>query len=201
VETTPERSAATAKRELRARVLAHRAALPPRELQLAGAAISARLRELPALRAARIVAAYIGIGFEVPTDELISDVLATGGTVLLPRLEADRSLTWRPLTTRSDLVVGRYGLLEPSQDVAARPLYDADVVVLPGLCYDAVGNRLGRGGGSYDRALKDLPGTVTAIGITLDGDLVDTVPVESHDRPVQIIVTPSRVITVDGGGT
>jgi 5-formyltetrahydrofolate cyclo-ligase len=201
VETTSGRSPAAAKRDLRARVLARRAALPPHELELAAAEISARLRELPALRAARIVAAYISIGSEVPTGELISDLLATGRTVLLPRLEADRSLTWRPLTTRSDLVAGRHGLLEPSQDVAARPLYDADVVVLPGLSYDGAGNRLGRGGGSYDRALKDLPGTVTAIGITLDGDLVDAIPVESHDRPVQIIVTPSRVITVDGGGT
>jgi 5-formyltetrahydrofolate cyclo-ligase len=201
VEAGSEPALTTAKRALRASVLARRAVLSAAELGLAGAAISERLSQLPAVRAARVVAAYVGVGVEIPTERVISSLVETGTTVLLPRLEADRSLTWRPMSSRSALVRGRHGLLEPPEADAPRPLADADVVVLPGLCYDISGNRLGRGGGSYDRALKDLPGSVTTIGIALDSDIVEAVPVDEHDQPVRIIVTPSRVITIDDGGS
>ncbi|MEP7055554.1 MAG: 5-formyltetrahydrofolate cyclo-ligase [Actinomycetota bacterium] len=195
-----ESDVSAAKRSLRERVLVGRAEVSAEDLALAGAMIAERLRGLPVVQSARIVAAYIGVGVEVPTGRLVDELLESGQTVLLPVLEADRSLTWRPLSDRSQLVPGRHGLLEPQGSDSARALSDAQVVVLPGLCYDRSGNRLGRGGGSYDRALKDLPRAVRTIGIALDCDIFDSVPVQLHDRPVQMIVTPTRVITTENGG-
>lgn len=189
-----------AKRSAREQALAARRALPVGALEVAGAAITARILALPQVRAARVVAAYVSVGVEIPTQPLIEALLARGTTVLLPVLQPDNSLLWRALTDRSDLVPGRYGLLEPAASALARSLADAQVVVLPGLRYDHSGNRLGRGGGSYDRALKDLPGTIETIGIALDADLVDVVPVQEHDESVRFIVTPTRVITIEDGG-
>jgi 5-formyltetrahydrofolate cyclo-ligase len=198
--TTGATGATGAKGALRQRILAARAALPAAELASAGAAIADVLLGLPAVRAADVVAAYVSVGSEVPTRQLIKALLERGTTVLLPVLEADNSLTWRALKSGSTLVAGRHGLQEPPAAGVRRQLSEAQVVVLPGLCYDAAGNRLGRGGGSYDRALKDLPGGITTVGIALDSDIVGMVPVDTHDKPVGIIVTPTRVIAIDDGG-
>jgi 5-formyltetrahydrofolate cyclo-ligase len=200
VDTSSDPEPADAKRALRQRILARRASLPPGELQLAGAAIAEQVCRLPSVESAGVVAAYIGVGVEVPTDRLVDALIAAGKTVLLPIFELDGSLTWRPLSDRSELVEARYGLLQPPVSASPRLLGEAQVVVLPGLCYDRMGNRLGRGGGSYDRALKDLPGRVTTVGIALDSDIVDAVPVDRHDQRVRMIVTPSRVISIDDGG-
>jgi 5-formyltetrahydrofolate cyclo-ligase len=70
----------------------------------------------------------------------------------------------------------------------------ADVVVVPGVAYDSHGNRLGRGGGSYDRALPSV--TVPVVGLALDDEVVDAVPMEEHDRRVDVVVTPTRVLRV-----
>lgn len=201
MEISSDPAITAAKRALRARILAGRAALPATELTLAGAAIAQRVCGLAAVRAASAVAAYIGFGVEIPTDGLVDALSAAGKTVLLPVLEPDRSLSWRALASRSELVEARFGLLEPPGAGTVRLLTEAQVVVLPGLCYDNRGNRLGRGGGSYDRALGELPGWVTTVGIALDCDIIDSVPMDRHDQRVQLVVTPSRVITTDDGGS
>lgn len=200
VRDTSAAAASAAKRSLRERIRAARAALPAGELESAGAAITDLLLGLPVVHDADVVAAYVSTGAEVPTGRLIEALTERGTTVLLPVLEADNSLTWRALTGRSQLVAGRYGLPEPAAATGQRQLSEAQVVVLPGLCYDRSGNRLGRGGGSYDRALADLPDGITTVGIALDCDIIGMVPVDGHDKPVGMIVTPTRVIATDDGG-
>ena len=189
-----------AKYALRQQVLASRAALQAAALQAAGQAITRSLLALAEVREAAVVAAYAALPGELPTAPLIDALHQSGVTVLLPVLAGDRTLSWRVHPLAGVLVPGALGTREPPAGAAGLPLSAANAVVLPGLCYDRRGNRLGRGGGSYDRALQDLlPATVT-IGIALDGDVVEEVPVDSHDRPVQIVVTPTRVIVVDDGG-
>ncbi|MEO6713953.1 MAG: 5-formyltetrahydrofolate cyclo-ligase [Mycobacteriales bacterium] len=191
---------AAAKRALRSLVLARRAMLAPGSLDRAGPATAALVLALPQVRAARVVAAYVGVGLEVPTSALLDGLTARGTVVLLPVLEADDSLSWRRIDDSSALVRGRHGLLEPPVAAARGELTDAEVVVVPGVCYDKSGARLGRGGGSYDRALRQLASAVTIVGTALEADVVEEVPVEPHDVPVHIIVTPDRVITIEAGG-
>ena len=177
----------SAKRALRTRLLAARAAMSAADRARAAAAICDRLLDLPEVASARVVAAYVGIGTELPTRPLLDALTARGVRVLLPVLLADDTLAWG--TYDAALVEGRRGLLEPAgrdADLAA-----ADVVVVPGVAYDFAGRRLGRGGGSYDRALATV--SVPVVALALDGEVVDEVPVEEHDRRVDLVVTPTRV--------
>ncbi|MDQ1709416.1 MAG: 5-formyltetrahydrofolate cyclo-ligase [Frankiaceae bacterium] len=191
---------ADAKRALRRRVLASRSELPRAALDAAGDAIARAVLALPQVQAADVVAAYVATAVEVPTARLLDGLVQAGKTVLLPVLRADDSLSWRALTDLAHLVPGRRGLLEPPAAAPEHGLGDAQVVIAPGLCYDGRGRRLGRGGGSYDRALDGLAATVTAVGIALDADIVESLPVDSHDQPVHVVVTPTRVITAEDGG-
>jgi 5-formyltetrahydrofolate cyclo-ligase len=178
------------KAALRSRVLAARAALSPETRAALGAALGDRLLALPEVSAARTVAGYVGVGTEPPTLPWLDALRARGVTVLLPLLRPDSSLDWG--TYGGVLVDGRLGLREPL--VGGESLPSADVVVVPGVAYDAAGNRLGRGGGSYDRALSSV--TVPVVGLALDDEVVPVVPVAAHDRRVDVVVTPTRVLRV-----
>jgi 5-formyltetrahydrofolate cyclo-ligase len=70
---------------------------------------------------------------------------------------------------------------------------DADLLVVPALAVDGRGWRLGRGGGSYDRVLARVAGVVPALAVVDDAEVLPSVPVEPHDRPVQGYVTPSGI--------
>lgn len=173
------------KSHLRQQVLGTRAGRSAAELQAAGSALATAL--LPMCRGARRVAAYASVGSEPPTAPLLEAL--EGVCVLLPVLLADGDLDWAELGP-DGLVPAARGLLEPvgprlGQDAVA----DCDVVLVPALAVDAAGHRLGRGGGSYDRALGRAEGLVVAL--VHDGELLPTVPVEPHDVAVGAVATPS----------
>jgi 5-formyltetrahydrofolate cyclo-ligase len=192
---------ADSKRALRKAVLAARAEMSPAHRADASAGVVQRLLELPEVRSAAAVAAFVGVGTELDTTRLLDDLHGRGTRVLLPVLLADDSLGWRPYAGRDLLVTGRRGLREPSTSGGdpAPQLREVDVVVVPGVCYDFAGRRLGRGGGSYDRALAGLPGRVLRVGVALDGEIIVEVPAAPHDEPVDVVVTPTRTIRCDGG--
>jgi 5-formyltetrahydrofolate cyclo-ligase len=179
-----------AKRLLRSRVLAARSSLSPAARAELGRVLCARVAALPEVASARVVAAYAGVGTELPTSPLLDALRDRGATVLLPVLLADDGLAWGAYD--GALVTGRRGLLEPPS--AGASLASADVVVVPGVAYDTAGRRLGRGGGSYDRAL--VPVSVPVVGMALDEEVVDVVPAEPHDRTVDVVVTPTRVLRI-----
>ncbi len=188
-----------AKAALRRRMRDARAGVPRADLAQASSTITARLLDLPAVREATVVAAFVSLGDEIDTRPLIEALTARGCSVLLPVLSADSSLLWREYAGHDALVAGRLGLLEPPAGSSVpATLGAAQVVVVPGVCYDAAGRRLGRGGGSYDRALHTLAPDVTRIGIALDSEIVEQVPVDAHDENVHIVVTPDRVVVAGG---
>ncbi|HEX8002060.1 MAG TPA: 5-formyltetrahydrofolate cyclo-ligase [Mycobacteriales bacterium] len=180
-----------AKRALRAAVLARRAARSAAERAALAEVLAARVCALPEVASAPVVAAYAGTGTEVPTGPLLDALRARGATVLLPVLLDGDDLAWGRYD--GTLVEGRRGLREPPARDAS--IGDADVVVVPGVAYDAALRRLGRGGGSYDRALA--PVTAPVVAFATDDEVLAEVPVEPHDRPVDVVVTPTRVLRRD----
>ncbi|MGJ5898990.1 5-formyltetrahydrofolate cyclo-ligase [Streptomyces niveiscabiei] len=193
--------AASGKRELRRQLLAVRAGLTPHDLRGSAAALAERALELPELAHARVVAAYVSVGSEPGTLALLDALCARGVRVLLPALLPDNDLDWGPYDGEGSLASVRHGgrmaLLEPvGERLGPDAVTGADVVLLPGLAVDARGMRLGRGGGSYDRVLARLEraGSGAALVVLLyDGEVVERVPAEEHDRPVHAVVTPSGV--------
>jgi 5-formyltetrahydrofolate cyclo-ligase len=172
---------------------------PVLEANAAARAIADHLLERPEVRRAATLAAYVSTGDEPGTGPLLDRLRAAGKRVILPVLLPDDDLDWAVYRGSEELVAARFGLLEPAgEPLGVEAVATADVVLVPGLAVDAQGNRLGRGGGSYDRALGRVPvGTFTCI-LLYDDEVGVEVPVEAHDRPVTHAASPSGVTRLRG---
>lgn len=181
-----------AKTALRDQLLTRRNRWSLLEIGEAARGLADVLLARPELRRAATVAAYVSIGAEPGTGPLLDRLLDSGRRVILPRLLPDDDLDWSAYD--GELTSARCGLLEPDGPLlGVDAVATADVVLVPGLAVDARGYRLGRGGGSYDRALGRVPvGTFTCV-LLYDGELGQPVPVEPHDRRVTAAATPSGI--------
>ncbi|MDX2970148.1 5-formyltetrahydrofolate cyclo-ligase [Kribbella solani] len=146
------------------------------------------------------VALYVSMGPEPQTGALIDWLLATNHEVLLPILYADNDLGWGVAPGAADLVPGRLGLSEPPIDLGSDAIATADLVICPALAVARDGVRLGRGGGSYDRALaRTRPGTPVWAAV-YDTEVVAALPFDTHDRPVDAALTPNHLIPLQRSG-
>jgi len=185
------------KAELRARVLARRSALPADRRAAAARLIRDAVLDAPQVQMAGTVAAYYSIGTEPDTRGLVYALWKRGSYVLLPVLRPDGDLDWASYEGPDSLVPGPRGLRQPAEpprgvDAVAR----ADAVLVPALAVDLAGRRLGRGGGSYDRALARVGPLVPLIALLYDDELVEHVPAAPHDVPVRAAATPRAGITL-----
>ena len=180
------------KTALRDQIVTARRRLSLVEVGAAARDIAAHLVGSGPVSRAATVAAYVSVGTEPGTGPLLEALLAAGRRVILPVLLPDDDLDWGVHTGPLD--PARRGLLEPSGALLGpEAIATADVVLTPGLAVDRTGMRLGRGGGSYDRALARVPvGTFTCT-LLYDGEVLDQVPADRHDRPVSAAVTPSGI--------
>ncbi|MFI9627032.1 5-formyltetrahydrofolate cyclo-ligase [Streptomyces sp. NPDC052042] len=185
------------KARLRRELLAARRLLTGEDAENSAMVLSRSALDLPELSEARTVAAYVSVGSEPGTRALLDALRARGVRVLLPVLLPDNDLDWGVYEGAGRLVRAGRGLLEPDgQRLGRDAVLAADAVLLPGLAVDARGMRLGRGGGSYDRVLARLAaaGAHPALVVLLyDDEVVARVPVEPHDRPVDVVVTPAAI--------
>ena len=141
------------------------------------------------VRRSATVAAYVSVGTEPGTGPLLEGLAAAGKRVILPVVLPDLDLDWGVHT--GDLE-GSRGLLEPSGPrLGVDAIATADLVLVPGLAVDGSGMRLGKGGGCYDRALGRVPVGTPVCVVLHDHEVVDRVPAEPHDRPVNAVVTPA----------
>ncbi|WP_371258628.1 5-formyltetrahydrofolate cyclo-ligase [Streptomyces sp. CC53] len=190
-------AAAPDKAGLRSRLLAARTLLTSEDVGRAAGALADEALRLPELAAAGTVAAYVSVGREPGTRDLIEALRARGVRVLLPVLLPDNDLDWAVHEGADRLVRARFGLLEPAGPrLGPDAVLEADAVLLPGLAVDGRGMRLGRGGGSYDRVLARLAraGADPALVVLLYAhEVVARVPEEPHDHPVRAVVTPGGV--------
>lgn len=185
-----------AKAGLRARILAVRRAIEPDQRAAAGRQLRDRVLALPELQMAGTVAAYVARGTEPATQGLIFALWKRGTYVLLPVLMPDGDLDWATYEGPDSLVPGPRGLLEPGGDRrGAAAICSADLVVVPALAVDRAGRRLGRGGGSYDRALARVGLAILTVALLYDGELLDEVPAGAHDQLVRAAALPSQGIT------
>jgi 5-formyltetrahydrofolate cyclo-ligase len=185
-----------AKAFLRRGILAARARLSPDQRATAGRALRDALLALPQVQMAGTIAAYYSIGAEPDTHGLVYALWKRGSYVLLPRLRPDMDLDWASYEGPDSLRPGPRGLTEPAEPprgVAA--VSRADLVIVPALAVDRRGVRLGRGGGSYDRALARVGPQVPTIALLYDGELLDEVPAAPHDQRVRLAACPATGIT------
>jgi prolyl-tRNA editing enzyme YbaK/EbsC (Cys-tRNA(Pro) deacylase) len=113
-------------------------------------------------------------------------------STLVPRTEPGGRLTLHRRDGTS-LRRHRFGFLEPGPDSEPVPIDDVDVVLVPGLAFDRLGFRIGHGAGMYDRLLDELPVGVVRVGVAVDACVVDRLPREAHDLPLDWIATESGI--------
>ena len=189
------------KAALRTRLLAARSRLSAEQRTAAGSSIRDALLSRPEIQMAGTIAVYYSVEAEPDTRRLVYALWKRGSYVLLPVLRADGDLDWASYEGPDSLVPGPRGLLEPGEPPrGAGAVARADAVLVPALAVDQAGNRLGRGGGSYDRALARVGPLIPLIALVYDGELLDHVPAEPHDVPVRATVSPANGITVVRAG-
>ncbi|WP_333768565.1 5-formyltetrahydrofolate cyclo-ligase [Streptomyces sp. IBSBF 2435] len=187
----------TQKAKLRSHILRTRAGLTAGEREAAATALRERVLALLECADMGAVAAYVSMGTEPATGPLIEAVRNAGTRVLLPVLLPDNDLDWAEYSGPDALVRTRRGLFEPTGPrLGPDAVTQVGLVLLPGLAVDAHGVRLGRGGGSYDRALDRIrqAGTRPALVVLVYAhEVVASVPKEPHDHLVDAALTPQGV--------
>ena len=186
-----------AKSALRDQVLAARRRRPLGENALAARDLATVALGWEALRRSATVAAYVSVGSEPGTGLLLDALVAAGKRVILPVLLPDNDLDWGVYAGPDNLMSAVRGLLEPSgARLGVEAVRTADVVLVPGLAVSSYGDRLGRGGGSYDRALaRVVAGTPVAVILHPEEVGLD-VPTDPHDVRVGFAVTSVGVVTL-----
>lgn len=185
------------KDEIRARVKAARAATTPAERRAADEARTGSLLTALGEWRPRVVAAYAHVDPEPGTRALL-DAVAAWATVLLPVLSPTsgtprRHPDWAVYEGADQVISGLWGIPEPSgPSLGQEALLGAELIILPGLAGTASGDRLGTGGGWYDRAL--VGSTAPRWLLLNDAEVFPSLPVEPWDLPVSLVVTEHRII-------
>ena len=181
---------------LRRRQVAARTAMPDSIRNESGRLIRDHVLEMPQVTSAGTIAAYYSVGTEPDTRGLIFALWKRGSYVVLPVLLPDGDLDWASYEGPESLAPGPRGVLQPVEPVRGTgTVARADVVLVPALAVDVHGRRLGRGGGSYDRALARVGPQVPTIALLYDSELLPSVPAEEHDQSVRAVARPEQGIT------
>jgi 5-formyltetrahydrofolate cyclo-ligase len=191
-DSASEETLRSAKKALRASVIARRDALDAASRRRDSQAITAKLRALPAYRAAGVVCAYASFGSEFDTAAFCSDVIAAGKRLLLPRINrAERMLELGEVKNLGgDLVAGVWGIREPAERCPIVSSSAVEFLLVPGVAFTATGERLGYGGGFYDRLLSGLNAKAPRVAAAFALQVVDSIPTGPNDQRVHLIVTP-----------
>jgi 5-formyltetrahydrofolate cyclo-ligase len=142
---------------------------------------------------ALIVMPYISLNIEVDTREFIKNELLKGRNMVVPFVEAG-NIQVSMLKDFENLIEGEFGVLEPMK----KERYDGkiDLVIVPGIAFDLHGGRIGFGKGYYDKFLDRFKDSLR-VGLAFEEQIVDNLPCEEHDQPVDIIITEKRIIRCD----
>ncbi len=171
------------------------ALLQKRELHTTAEEDANRVKEkflsLPQLKEAKYILLYYPHKNEVNTISIISELLKQDKIVLLPKVQKDTIL---PIQIKSlnDLKKGYAGIKEPKGETVSPE--KIDIIVVPGVAFDKQGYRLGYGKGFYDRFLSNI--NPLKVGLAYDFQILENLPKEQHDVPLDIIITPSKIITI-----
>ena len=181
-------STAETKRQLRLQVRQALEAMSDQERKASDDALFARFLALPQVTRANTLFAFWGISSREPdTGRLVEELCRRGKQVGLPRMRPGRKMEVRLYQPNRPLVPAAFGILEPGEDCPLLTQTEVDLALVPALCYDRRGFRLGFGGGYYDRWLAGFSGI--RVGLCRQSLLQEQLPVEPHDLPVNWVLT------------
>ncbi len=154
---------------------------------------------LPEYAEADTVMFYIDVRSEVRTRNDLQDALASSKTIVVPWCNADGELELFRLSSMDELEIGMYRILEPRQELRSLPekqvhVEQLDLIMVPGVAFDARGARMGHGKGYYDKLLEHARADTPLVALAFECQLFDEIPVAEHDVFMDRIITEDRVI-------
>ena len=174
------------KRTLRKQIRETKRQFSDKELEELSLPIISRLLSHPVIVGSKTILIYYSLPDEVNTHHAVNQLIASGKTVLLPRVVDGENMEIRFYDKPEDLALGHYGIMEPTgklfTDYAA-----IDVAVVPGMAFDGQGHRLGRGKGYYDRFLKKAP-QAYKIGVCFDFQKQEAIPTDANDVIMDYVI-------------
>ena len=184
------------KTHLRKTHSAARKALSPEEKQRLDRAVFTRFTALSQYKAAKTLLCYVSSAIEVDTRTILQHALQAGKTVAVPRcIPGTNEMEFHKITALSMLSPGAYGIFEPPQGAPLCTALSDALCVVPALCFDKHGYRVGYGKGYYDRFLARFSGET--LGLIYEEDFVAAVPRDAFDRRVSCLVTPQRTLRTE----
>ncbi|MCJ7572167.1 MAG: 5-formyltetrahydrofolate cyclo-ligase [Candidatus Thermoplasmatota archaeon] len=155
--------------------------------------IKNRLFQIDEFKKAKNILFYVSYDGEVFTHDAIKDAFIDKKVVVPISNKEDYSLILSKLYSFEDLGEGPYGILEPKKEkIKEISIDEIDLIIVPGIGFDLKGNRIGHGKGFYDRLLKNT--NVPIIALAFEFQIIENIPIDSHDKPVDIIITEKRII-------
>ena len=189
-----------AKMEMRKSILAVRRGMTAEAVANGSKRFAEHLCDWPVYKAAKNIMLYLAMPDEPHLEQVITQALAAGKTVCVPHMRETRGLMDAAIIADlNDLVVGQFNLLTPNP--ATLKLLDPgelDLIIVPGVAYDNGGRRLGMGAGYYDRFLLKA-NKAELIGAAWAAQILETVPIDEHDRPVNYLLTEDGIFTCREG--
>jgi len=179
------------KNQLKESILEKRNSLSKEEILEKSNKIKNNLFNLNHYKKSKTIMLFVSINSEVSTHEMIKEAL-NNKTIIVPKV-AHHEIEPSIIIDFDNLVPsGKFGILEPIE--AMKTAYkNIDLILVPGIAFDREGHRIGYGFGFYDKFLKKVPKAIK-IGLCFDFQLVDKIPREMHDVPVDLIVTEKRIV-------
>lgn len=200
------------KKAFRKAMLLKRDAIPCETRTEADNARNERIRNWGTYQEAELLLFYVSYRSEADTIELIKEALENGRKVAVPKVFGADMVFYR-IRSFSQLVEGYKGILEPdterceavtearradderAQSVKHQDLPKHSLLFVPGCAFDEVGGRMGYGGGFYDRFMEAYP-DILRVALAYEEQMVEEVPREVHDKPVDAIVTEKRIVQI-----
>lgn len=161
--------------------------------------VAQNLLSLDEIKKADTILCYISLDDEICTDEIVRVLLDSGKSVGAPYcIDNNGNMDFYYITDFDDLRIRSFGVREPVIEKCKKVTsFDNTIIILPGLCFDSNGNRLGYGKGYYDRFLQIH--SLISVGLCYNSLIVKKVPTDMYDKKADIIVTENDIIRINGG--
>lgn len=189
------------KAQLRSSLKATLDAMSMNDRAAASSRLVDQILDSEAYRTAKAILAYASMPAEISVDALIDQGLGDGKMICVPTIDwVSKSMQpTRIQNLDTDLQTGRYGVRVPREGCPVVGHHEIDLILVPGRGFDLNGHRLGRGGGFYDRFIESLPPTnrPLLLGVCFGCQIVDRVPTEPHDHPMDRVVTERGFIEIE----
>ena len=178
-----------------------RSAVPREQKAVLDRLIARNLLSWPLFQLSRTVLCYVSYRSEIDTERIVTGALESGKRIAVPRIDKENSMMrffYLGTKGKNELERGAYGIMEPTGESEEVEYGEIDLVITPGLAFTLRGDRLGYGGGYYDRFLQGHAG-VPRCALTYDSLILESLPVKENDVSVDYLITESGVKITKSG--